>query len=155
MTPPFRRRPIPATKGEKETGKNDRSIILCNYLVFGDTMNRWMDQVFKKTLRYYSLASNCESGHGGKVDPSGLERALNNFGVYPDKREVQGAWCVRASIYENRIFASKSFFTQHSFTVAGSKLAVVPSAHPLTHEILFLWDGMGFLQDHLQHSLDI
>lgn len=54
-------------------------------------------EVFKKTLRYYSLASNCESGHGGKVDPSGLERALTNFGVYPDKRELQGIFSALGS----------------------------------------------------------
>lgn len=57
------------------------------------------DKVFKKTLRYYSLADDCvdggESHHGGKVDASGLESALKTFGIYPDKKEISGARSVR------------------------------------------------------------
>lgn len=50
-------------------------------------------KVFRKTLRYYSLDSGAGAKHGGVVGASGVESSLNSFGLYPEKREIEGA-CV-------------------------------------------------------------
>jgi len=47
--------------------------------------------VLRKTLRYYSLDSSEGAKHGGFVGASGVESSLNSFGLYPEKREVEGA----------------------------------------------------------------
>lgn len=47
--------------------------------------------MFRKSLRYYSLDSGGEDvKHGGMVSASGVESALNSFGLYPDKRAITG-----------------------------------------------------------------
>lgn len=48
-------------------------------------------KVFRKTLRYYSLNSGGSAKHGGVVSASGVESSLNSFGLYPEKREIEGA----------------------------------------------------------------
>ncbi|CAB1118614.1 unnamed protein product [Ectocarpus sp. CCAP 1310/34] len=62
-------------------------------------------EVLRKTLRYYSEDDKGErgakhsggGGGGGVVGPSGVERSLNSFGLYPDKREVQDIFAALGS----------------------------------------------------------
>ncbi|CAM9892269.1 unnamed protein product [Scytosiphon promiscuus] len=46
-------------------------------------------EVFRKTLRYYSLDNGGGTKHGGVVSASGVERSLNSFGLYPNREEVE------------------------------------------------------------------
>ncbi|CAM9871459.1 unnamed protein product [Ectocarpus sp. 8 AP-2014] len=58
-------------------------------------------EVLRKSLRYYSEDDNGERGArhggGGVVGPSGVERSLNSFGLYPDKREVEDIFAALGS----------------------------------------------------------
>ncbi len=53
---------------------------------------RAREKVLRKTLRYYSLDSSEGAKHGGVVGASGVESSLNSFGLYPERREVEGAY---------------------------------------------------------------
>lgn len=55
-------------------------------------------EVFRKTLRYYHLDTGGSSKHGGLVNASGVERALNSFGLYPDKKEIEGIFAAVGSL---------------------------------------------------------
>ncbi|CAM9137690.1 unnamed protein product [Pylaiella littoralis] len=54
-------------------------------------------EIFRKTLRYYSLDSD-EGKHGGVLGASGVESSLNSFGLYPDKREIEGIFAAVGSL---------------------------------------------------------
>ena len=51
-----------------------------------------MRQVFRKTLRYYGLNTGKGTKRGGQVNAWGVERAFNSFGLYPDRKEIEGAF---------------------------------------------------------------
>lgn len=55
------------------------------------------EKVLRKTLRYYSLNSSEGAKHGGVVGASGVESSLNSFGLYPERREIEGACGVLCS----------------------------------------------------------
>ncbi|CAM9181448.1 unnamed protein product [Ascophyllum nodosum] len=54
-------------------------------------------EIFKKTLQYYSQPSRAGLHHGGVIGASGVERAFNSFGLYPDKNDIQDVFSALGS----------------------------------------------------------